>query len=71
MAARENQGYLIAVILLVLLSVVLAIATFFGFSSMMEAAGQRDELQESLEAEQDASLAYQAQGRHSEGLSRC
>ncbi|MGI9518218.1 MAG: hypothetical protein ACR2NP_14275 [Pirellulaceae bacterium] len=62
MAARENQGYLIAVILLVLLSVILAIATFFGFSSMMEAAGQRDELQTSLDAERNASLAYQAQG---------
>ena len=49
MAARENQGYLIAVILLVLLSVVLAIATYFGFTGMNEVADQRDSAISSLE----------------------
>ena len=36
MAARENQGYLIAVIVLVLLSLVLALTTFLGVSKMNE-----------------------------------
>ena len=36
MAARENQGYLIAVIILVLLTLFLALAAFFGFSKSTE-----------------------------------
>ncbi len=61
MAARENQGYLIAVILLVLLSVVLAIATYFGLTNQGEYANQRDAAREELAKEQLASGAYQAQ----------
>ena len=38
MAARENQGYLIAVIILVLLALVLALASFLGFSKSSENA---------------------------------
>ena len=38
MAARENQGYLIAVIILVLLTLVLALAAFLGISKASENA---------------------------------
>ncbi len=61
MAARENQGYLIAVILLVLLSVVLAIATYFGFTNMSEIADQRDDLQTQLDSRTKTSDAYREQ----------
>ncbi len=61
MAARENQGYLIAVILLVLLSVVLAIATYFGFTNMSEIADQRDDLQAQLVSRTNTSDAYREQ----------
>jgi hypothetical protein len=68
MAARENQGYLIAVILLVLLSVVLAIATYFGFTNQGEYANQRDAAREELKKEQNASLAYQSLATMSESF---
>lgn len=61
MATRENQGLFIAVILLVLLSVVLAVATFFGFSGMREAADQRDSLQTQLDTTKKQSDGYMAQ----------
>ena len=61
MAARENQGLFISVILLVLLSVVLAVATFFGYSGMQEVADQRDSLEEQYNAERAASQGYEAQ----------
>lgn len=61
MATRENQGLFIAVILLVLLSVVLAVATFFGFSGMREAADQRDSYKAQFEAEQKQNRGFQAQ----------
>lgn len=38
MAGRENQGYLIAVISLVFVSLLLALGTFYGFSKANEAA---------------------------------
>ena len=60
MAARENQGMFIAVILLVLLSVVLAVATFFGFSSYREAKDQKDTLETQLAEERKASQGNQA-----------
>lgn len=60
MAARENQGYLIAVILLVLLSVVLAIATYFGFTNQGEYANQRDAARAELAKEKLASQAFEA-----------
>lgn len=61
MAARDNQGYLIAVILLVLLSVVLAITTYFGLTNQAEYANQRDTARTELAKEKLASGAYQAQ----------
>ncbi len=61
MAARENQGYLIAVILLVLLSVILAIATYFGFSGMNEVADQRDAARQNYTAEQKSRDGFEAQ----------
>ncbi len=54
MAARENQGYLIAVIILVLMVLVLGLTTFLGFQSagaqtdLREAADKQRELYESL-----------------------
>ncbi len=47
MAARENQGYLIAVIILVLLTLVLALVAFFGMSKAAENSVAK------TEAEQD------------------
>lgn len=41
MAARENQGYLIAVIILVLLALILALAAFLGLSKASENADAR------------------------------
>jgi hypothetical protein len=61
MAARENQGYLIAVILLVLLTVVLAIATYFGFTNQNEFANQRDSARAELAKANQARDAYEAQ----------
>jgi len=61
MATRENQGLFIAVILLVLLSVVLAVATFFGFSGLQEAKDQRDSLQTQLTKAQAEKDGYMAQ----------
>ena len=61
MATRENQGLFIAVILLVLISVVLTVATFFGFSGMREAQDQLSEKTESLATAQKLSDAYAAQ----------
>ncbi len=61
MAARENQGYLIAVILLVMATIVLAITTYFGFSTLNERVDQRDAAQAELATEQNVSAAWQAQ----------
>jgi cell shape-determining protein MreC len=48
MAARENQGYLIAVIVLVLLSLVLALAAFLGLSKMNEYADNKAAAEQNL-----------------------
>jgi hypothetical protein len=48
MASRENQGYLIAVIVLVLLSLVLALAAFLGISKMNEYADNKDAAEREL-----------------------
>jgi hypothetical protein len=61
MATRENQGLFIAVILLVLLSVVLAVATFFGFSNLSEVTDQRDSFKTERDAARKESRGYQAQ----------
>ena len=42
MAARENQGYLIAVIILVLLTLILALTAFLGISKAGEHSSSRD-----------------------------
>ncbi len=51
MAARENQGYLIAVIILVLLSLVLALAAFLGLSKMGEYADNKEQAENKLYVE--------------------
>ncbi|MCP4462146.1 MAG: hypothetical protein GY819_05030, partial [Planctomycetaceae bacterium] len=61
MATRENQGLFIAVILLVLLSVVLAVSTFFGFAGAQEAKDQRDSFQAQYLKASKESNGYQAQ----------
>ncbi len=48
MAARENQGYLIAVIVLVLLSLVLALVSFLGISKSFEYADNKDAAEKKL-----------------------
>lgn len=60
MAARENQGYLIAVILLVMLSIVLAITTYFGFTSASENSSQLSQKSEELDREKKSSQGYEA-----------
>ncbi|MEL7497262.1 MAG: hypothetical protein AAFN77_06595 [Planctomycetota bacterium] len=54
MAARENQGYLIAVIILVLLSLVLALVAFLGWST----ANQNFDQLTKLEQRQEYNEAY-------------
>ena len=60
MAARENQGYLIAVIVLVLLSLILALLAFLGWSSanensdLLTAANQKASLNGALADAQKA-----------------
>lgn len=49
MAARENQGYLIAVIILVLLTLVLALAAFLGLSKAYENADMNASLQNEVD----------------------
>jgi len=61
MAARENQGYLIAVILLTLVSVILAVLTYFGFAKMNEYASQKAAADVQLRDEQRRGSAYEAQ----------
>ena len=63
MAARENQGYLIAVIILVLLSLVLALAAFLGLSKMGEYADNQKQAENKLYVESKLREAnsYQAQ----------
>ena len=52
--ARESQGYVIAVIILVLLSLVLALVAFLGWSS----AGEHASVREKLEEQQKFNEAY-------------
>ena len=57
MAARENQGYLIAVIVLVLLSLFLALATFLGWSKVNEYADNKLAAEQSLALEKKLNQA--------------
>ena len=59
MAARENQGYLIAVIILVLLTLVLALLTFLGWSKANEYAEGIDSSKAQLNGAQMLSQAHQ------------
>lgn len=61
MATRENQGLFIAVILLIMLSIVLAVTTFFGFSGMWEAQDLAQSNQEKLTTATKEKVGYQAQ----------
>ena len=61
MAARENQGLLIAVIILVLLTLVLALAAFFGFSKAGENADSRKQWEEKQKFTDAYAESYQIQ----------
>ena len=63
MAARENQGYLIAVIILVLLTLVLALTTFLGVSRMNENAAKLKETEQRLTVQKNTSEAYQIEAQ--------
>ena len=62
MAARESQGYLIAVIILVLIVLLLALASFFGISKANEYSARVTELEAQLNVEKKLSAAYQIKG---------
>jgi hypothetical protein len=68
MAARENQGYLIAVIILVLLTLVLALAAFLGLSKAGENATLKLAAEHKLELSKTLSDAYQSKARILEAL---
>ncbi|MDG1873119.1 MAG: hypothetical protein P8J27_04355 [Mariniblastus sp.] len=61
MAARENQGYLIAVIILVLLTLVLALAAFLGMSKASENSDSNKQLNKDLEYNKKLVQAYELQ----------
>ncbi len=61
MAARENQGYLIAVIVLVLLSLVLALAAFLGISKMNEYYDNRIAVESEMKLAEKRSQANEIQ----------
>ena len=65
MAARENQGYLIAVIVLVLLALILALVAFLGIQKAYEQA----ELAQASDAKHKATLLLaKAEGLKAEAL---
>lgn len=59
MAARQNQGHLIAIIALSLLSVILGVGTFLGFSGSAENADLKTKALADLKQEQQRNAAYQ------------
>jgi len=61
MAAREHQGYLIAVIILVLLALVLALLTFLGMSKANEYYEGMTKAQEDLNVEKLVGEAHQTE----------
>lgn len=63
MAARENQGLLIAVIIFVLLSLILALVAFMGISKASEYSDELEQMKADLAAAQDSSEAYQTQSQ--------
>jgi hypothetical protein len=60
MAARQNQGQLITIIVLSLLSVILGVCTFLGFSGSAENANLKNAAQADLRKEQERSSALQS-----------
>jgi len=61
MAARENQGYLIAIIMLVLFTIILAILTYFAFAQAGAASSQLTKASADLKAANSRMTAYQKQ----------
>ena len=61
MAARENQGYLIAVIILVLLTLILALAAFLGISKAAENSDVATDVNQKLAYNKTLSDAYKAE----------
>ena len=61
MAARENQGLLIAVIILVLLTLVLALAAFLGLSKAGENADSNAQFEADVAYYKKLSEGYQNQ----------
>jgi len=61
MAARENQGLLIAVIILVLLTLVLALTSFLGLSKAGENADSNQQLEEKVKYLEKLADGYQSQ----------
>lgn len=63
MAARENQGLLIAVIIFVLLSLILALAAFLGISKANQYSDELEQMKTDLASAQDSSQGYQIQSQ--------
>lgn len=63
MAARENQGYLIAVIVLVLITLVLALTTFLGMSKANEYYSVKVAADQNLEVQKTLSEAYRIEAQ--------
>ena len=63
MAARENQGFLIAVIILVLLTLVLALATFLGISKANEYAATKEAAEKSLAVQKTLGEAHKIEAQ--------
>jgi hypothetical protein len=63
MAARENQGYLIAVIVLVLLCLVLALLTFLGMSKASEYSDAKMAAEKNAAFEKARGDSYKAQSQ--------
>ena len=62
MAARENQGYLIAIIVLVLLSLVLAVTAFLGVQKAYEKADSAESLDAKLQVSRKIAEAGDLKG---------
>ena len=70
MAARENQGYLIAVIVLVLLSLILALLAFLGWSSANENSDLLTAANQKARPQRCARRRSKSRSRHSQILHR-
>ncbi len=61
MAARENQGYLIAIIVLVLISLILALVAFLGVSKATEYADKSEALSSELAFNKNLATAHETE----------